>query len=221
MLTIDELMQTRHRQGRTVSARDNRDHRANLTKAGKIGRMASKASETRNDSTVTDRSRQDLGWALGTLLRAYLKQTGEVLAELPGGPRGYQVLSLASGTECHNQAAIAEHLGIDRTVMTYLIDGLEAEALVIRTPDPADRRSRQVSLTEKGSETLATLSARVDRVEHALLAELSDAESEQLRSLLGRAAVIVGADQGGRDACETAEALRDEPELEASLRLSR
>ena len=64
------------------------------------------------DAAAPPRSpgRGDLGWLLGTLLRAYLKGAADAVAELPGGPRGYQVLSIASGGACRNQAEIAEHL---------------------------------------------------------------------------------------------------------------
>lgn len=136
---------------------------------------------------------RDLGWALGTLLRAYLKRVGETVAELPGGARGFQVLTIANGGFCANQAAVAEHLGIDRTVMTYLLDDLEAHKLVRREPDPADRRSRRVVLTAKGRKTLARLGGRVQDIERHVLADLDDAEADQLRTLLDRAARSVGA----------------------------
>ena len=134
----------------------------------------------------------DLGWLLGTLLRSYLKGAGDAVAELPGGPRGYQVLSIAAAGTCRNQAEVAEHLGVDRTVMTYLLDDLERAGLIERRPDPADRRSRQIVLTAKGRRRLDRLSARIAEVERSLLADLTDAEAEQLRALLGRAAVAAG-----------------------------
>ena len=35
----------------------------------------------------------DLGWTLGAVMRAYLRATTGALAEVPGGPRGYQAVS--------------------------------------------------------------------------------------------------------------------------------
>ena len=35
----------------------------------------------------------DLGWGLGTVFRAYVNAAHAAVADLPGGPRGYQVLS--------------------------------------------------------------------------------------------------------------------------------
>ena len=70
----------------------------------------------------------DLGWALGVLSRFYVKAVAATFAEVPGGARGYQVLAAAARDEHGSQLALAQHLGVDRTVMTYLLDSLaEAE----------------------------------------------------------------------------------------------
>ena len=111
----------------------------------------------------------DLGWALAAVMRTYLRATGSALTDVPGGPRGFQVLTLASEGECSNQATIAQRLGIDRTVMTYLVDDLERAGMVSRRPDPADRRARQVVLSAKGTKVLSSTSARIREVERAVL----------------------------------------------------
>jgi len=84
----------------------------------------------------------DLGWMLGVVFRAYVKASDHALRDLPGGPRGYQILTAAVGEPPRNQGAIAEDLGIDRTVLTYLIDDLERLDLVARRPDPAEVQAR-------------------------------------------------------------------------------
>ena len=66
------------------------------------------------------------------------------------GARGYLVLAVAGQGEPKSQLALAQHLGVDRTAMTYLLDDLEAAGLVERRPDPADRRARRVTLTDAG-----------------------------------------------------------------------
>lgn len=164
-------------------------------------------SETLTHSEPSPIVNQDLGWALGTLLRAYLEQGRDAVAELPGGARGYQVLSIAARGACPNQAAIAERIGVDRTVMTYLLDDLEAKKLVVRTPDPSDRRSRRVTLTPKGTAILEKLTERMGQVERRILADLTDAESEQFRSMLGRAALLVDGHAADDEACEFEESV--------------
>jgi DNA-binding MarR family transcriptional regulator len=95
-------------------------------------------------------------------------------------------MSIAAVSACSNQAAIAERLGLDRTVMTYLVDDLEKAGLVERRPDPADRRARQVVLTGKGEKSFTAASARIEDVERAVLRGLSDEDARHFRELLMR-----------------------------------
>lgn len=129
----------------------------------------------------------DLGLALSSLLRRYLEGARDVVDDLPGGPRGFQVLIHATSTACENQATIAQRLGLDRTVMTYLVDDLEKAGLVERRPDPADRRARQIVLTARGTTVLAASTEAIARVERAVLGGLSEAEADVFRDLLARA----------------------------------
>jgi DNA-binding MarR family transcriptional regulator len=124
----------------------------------------------------------DLGWGLGVVFRAYVTAAHEAVAELPGGPRGYQVLASAAQSAVGSQLALAQHLGIDRTVMTYLLDDLETAGLIARQPDPADRRARRVVATEKGVELLVTLDARLRAAESHLLDPLDEAARQLFRA---------------------------------------
>jgi DNA-binding MarR family transcriptional regulator len=124
----------------------------------------------------------DLGWGLGMILRAYATAAHTAVAELPGGPRGYQILSAAAQGAVSSQLALAQHLGVDRTVMTYLLDDLEAAHLIERRPDPADRRARRLVATQRGTELLATLNDRLRAVEAHVLAPLDREARETFRA---------------------------------------
>src|ERR1700687_2236830 len=78
---------------------------------------------------------QDLGFTLGVIFRAYIKEAHAVVCDIPGGPRGYQILVAAIHHQAGGQGALAQRLGVDRTVMTYLIDDLEEAGLVERRAD--------------------------------------------------------------------------------------
>jgi DNA-binding MarR family transcriptional regulator len=130
----------------------------------------------------------DLGQALSALLRRYLEGARSVVDDVPGGPRGFQVLNVSGEGDCRNQATIATRLGIDRTVMTYLVDDLEQAGLVERRPDPADRRARQVMLTDRGRHVLTDSAERLAEVERIVLSGLTTDEAAVLRHLLVRAA---------------------------------
>lgn len=155
--------------------------------------------------TVPSALGNDFGWALGVLFRAYLKTATSVTSDVPGGPRGYQVLTAAAKEEAGTQLALAQRLGIDRTVMTYLLDDLEKAGLVTRRPDPADRRARRVVATGQGREFLGQLDTRLARAEEHILAGLPDGERATFRELLQRLAGHVNAVDPVANSCSIAE----------------
>jgi DNA-binding MarR family transcriptional regulator len=139
------------------------------------------------------------------VFRGYIKATHEALADLPGGPRGYQVLAAADGDEHGSQLALAQHLGVDRTVMTYLLDDLEATGLIERRPDPADRRARRIVATPEGRTCLARLDERLRAAEEQLLSGLDDGPDRQVfRTLLRRLALHASAGEPAGAACDAA-----------------
>jgi DNA-binding MarR family transcriptional regulator len=145
-----------------------------------------------------DPAEPDVGWNLGVVFRAYLRQANAAFADLPDGPRAYQLLvSVERGTRT-SQLALARRLGIDRTVMTYLIDDLVEAGLVERRTDPRDRRARTVVATARGRRRLPELDRRLAAIEAELLAALTPAEAGHLRTLLRKAAA--GQDAAGQDA---------------------
>jgi DNA-binding MarR family transcriptional regulator len=146
----------------------------------------------------------ELGWALGTVTRAHLRAAQDVVGGLPGGPRGYQVLAAAATGAAGSQLALGRQLGVDRTVMTYLLDELEQAGLVERTPDPTDRRARRITLTDGGRARLCALERSLRAAEDDLLAPLDAEERAALRALLQRVATRVG---GPTITCTEAEVL--------------
>lgn len=137
---------------------------------------------------TTTRPADDLGWQLGALLARWRTAVGAVLDGIPAGPRGYHLLRavVAAGTP-PTQAGLATHLGIDRTVMTYLLDDLCAAGLVERCPDPADRRVRRIAATGPGRAALADVEGRIAAAEADVLQGLDAHERDVLRTLLARA----------------------------------
>jgi DNA-binding MarR family transcriptional regulator len=147
----------------------------------------------------------DLGWALGVVFRRYAKRSAEALDDLPGGPRGYQVLATACGEGPKRQLELAGQLGVDRTVMTYLLDDLEKAGLVERRPDPSDRRARLIAPTQKGRETLCDLERSLQAAEEEVLGSLDDGERTVFRMLLQRLAMKADAVDPLHNACTLAE----------------
>ena len=166
--------------------------------------------------TTSPAVESDLGWALGTVMRAYMAAANHAVDGIPGGPRGYQVLAAANRGERGSQLALAQRLGVDRTVMTYLLDDLETAGLVERRPDPADRRARRVVLTEAGSARLCDVERRLRTAEEHVLGPLAPEEQETLRALLRRLATRTGAHSA--DVCAVAEEIEEQDAVVARHR---
>lgn len=133
----------------------------------------------------------ELGWSLQAMSQGFSRTASDAVAEVPGGPRGYQVLVAITTEEPSSQLALANRLGIDKTAMTYVVDALESGGFVERRPDRHDRRIRQVIPTENGRALLATARAALRDVEIRLMHDLSPDEQIQLRQLLARVALGV------------------------------
>jgi DNA-binding MarR family transcriptional regulator len=139
----------------------------------------------------------ELGWSLTAMYQGYSRSGSVAVADVPGGPRGYQVLVAITTEEPTSQLALANRLGIDKTAITYVIDALEKYALVERRPDPRDRRIRQVHPTDAGRKLLGTARVALRTVEIALMGGLSADEQTQLRQLLAKAALGAGDSAAG------------------------
>ncbi|MCT2582819.1 MarR family winged helix-turn-helix transcriptional regulator [Actinophytocola gossypii] len=150
----------------------------------------------------------DLGWTLGVVFRAYLKASSAAMTDIPGEHRGYQVLTAAARDEAPSQSALGERLGIDRTVLTYLLDDLERADLVARRPDPADRRTRRIVATDNGRALLRRLEDRLAQAEARVLAGLPGEDQVTLKALLRRLAAHTNALDPVEDACAVVEDIR-------------
>lgn len=95
-------------------------------------------------------------------------------------------------------SAIRDELGVTARSVTALVDALEAEGLVRRTPHPSDRRATVIELTEAGLHTIEELrDAFVERAVE-LFARLPREDQEHLLRTLRRLAREL-TDLGGMD----------------------
>lgn len=83
-------------------------------------------------------------------------------------------------------ADIASALSFAPRTVTEAIDGLERDGMVVREPDPEDRRAKIISITDLGRLALeAALRPRHQTIEQ-LFSTLDDEERTDLYRLLGR-----------------------------------
>jgi DNA-binding MarR family transcriptional regulator len=123
----------------------------------------------------------------GYLLRtAFLRAADLAASELGAGahPRDAAVIATLQARGPRSQQELAVELGVNRTVMVKLIDGLEARGFVDRVRNPADRRAYALHPTPAGLESMAEMLPLMERAEAELTANLSDAERGRLNALL-------------------------------------
>jgi DNA-binding MarR family transcriptional regulator len=97
----------------------------------------------------------------------------------------YRILMALKPQEPSSMGALAELWSCDASTVTWIVGGAERRHLVKRSPAPADRRVRVVSLTPLGLRTRTRLQKELDSPPD-VLAAFSTGELSQLRSLLER-----------------------------------
>ncbi|MFF7449043.1 MULTISPECIES: MarR family transcriptional regulator [unclassified Streptomyces] len=121
---------------------------------------------------------------LGHLLeraRAKLaRASAEALA--PHGVDGHEltVLAVLADAPSPSQVEAAVRLGVDRTTMVALIDGLEDQGLVARRRSPWDRRKNIVELTAAGEDCLSRAEQARRGAERRFLAPLGEETAASL-----------------------------------------
>lgn len=84
------------------------------------------------------------------------------------------------------QADLGRLLAVDPKDMVGILNHLQQAGLVLRTPDPADRRKNAVTVTPRGTEVLTRCAALAETANAELLAPLGPDERRQLIALLTR-----------------------------------
>ncbi|WP_433919937.1 MarR family winged helix-turn-helix transcriptional regulator [Streptomyces canus] len=90
------------------------------------------------------------------------------------------------------QADLGRGVRLDPKDLVGILNDLQSAGLVLREPDPADRRKNTVSLTDEGERLLKRCEKVAREANDELLAPLSAAERAQFMSLLIRIAGTQG-----------------------------
>lgn len=80
--------------------------------------------------------------------------------------------------------ALSDRLGISPRTVTGLIDALEADGWVTRTPHPVDRRATIIAITPAAETALASLRDNYEGLAHDLLGDVSPADLARCRHVL-------------------------------------
>jgi len=89
------------------------------------------------------------------------------------------------GPEGMRPSELAARMRITKQALNYLLGDLERLGYLERHPDPNDRRSRRIALTDRGRALIPVIRGAVAQTEREWAAALGEARFAQLRELLG------------------------------------
>jgi DNA-binding MarR family transcriptional regulator len=110
----------------------------------------------------------------------------EALAPWEITPARFSALVLIARNPGMKQTDLAHLLGIARSGVVMLTDGLEELGYVRRVPSKVDRRAYMLELTPAGSKALAAIERAVLEHDARVSSRLSDAEKSKLMQLLAK-----------------------------------
>ena len=128
--------------------------------------------------------RPDLAAMLYPLVRELIALELPVLAAHNVSMWGYSVLTALDDTPVRTQAALAEAIGADKSRIIGTLDELQQAGLIERTPDPADRRVRLLSITPQGRKVRRTVRKEIQVQEEQVLTSLAPADRKTFVRIL-------------------------------------
>ncbi len=117
-----------------------------------------------------------------TLSRAF----DDALAKAGGSLPVWLVLISLKSQQLGNQRALAEAVGIREATLTHHLNAMDAQGLITRRRDPANRRVHLVELTEAGEAVFGRLRGAALEFDRRLRDGISSEDVAVLNDLLGR-----------------------------------
>ncbi|MBI6872359.1 MarR family winged helix-turn-helix transcriptional regulator [Clostridium aciditolerans] len=111
----------------------------------------------------------------------YLKTN---LAQFDVTPVQYGILKCLWDEDGQTPKQIARTLSLDGSTITGILDRMENKNLVRRTPDPDDRRTLKVVITNQGRELRECIEEVIEEVNKRILEIFTSEEQEQLKKFL-------------------------------------
>ena len=140
-----------------------------------------------------------IGLRLNQVARAVGRAFDEALAEAGGTLPVWLILLNLKIRKPGPQRDLADAIGIREATLTHHLNAMDANGLITRTRDAANRRIQVVTLTEKGDQAFLALAAVATAFDAKLRAGLTGSDMATLETLLTRLSSNVGAaDEAGQ-----------------------
>jgi len=129
---------------------------------------------------------RNFGFLLKDVSRKYSLRFEQLAQAMSLTHSNCKVLAYLERNEGVCQSRLAELTDIDPMTMVRILDRMEADGLLERTPDPEDRRARCLYLTPKSKPVLDEIWHIADQVIEEMFTGASKSEREVFIKMLGR-----------------------------------
>jgi MarR family transcriptional regulator for hemolysin len=135
---------------------------------------------------VTTPARRPIGLTLARTAKIVGRAFDDTLAAAGGSTPIWLILISLKTQPTNNQRELASAVGIQGATLTHHLNAMEADGLITRQRDPANRRVHLVQLTDQGEALFHQLASAARAHDQRLRAGLGDGELATLEHLLGR-----------------------------------
>jgi MarR family transcriptional regulator for hemolysin len=134
-----------------------------------------------------------VGLRLNQAARAVGRAFDDALAEAGGSLPVWLILLNLKIRRPGTQRELADAVGIREATLTHHLNAMDADGLITRARDAANRRVHIVTLTEKGDQLFLALRTAAMAFDTKLRAGLAESDLATLETLLTRLSANVGA----------------------------
>src|ERR1700754_1425508 len=134
-----------------------------------------------------------IGLRLNQAARAVGRAFDDALAEAGGSLPVWLILLNLKIRRPGTQRQLADAVGIREATLTHHLNAMDADGLITRARDAANRRVHIVTLTEKGDQLFLALRATAMAFDAKLRTGLADSDLTTLETLLTQLSANVGA----------------------------
>ena len=127
-----------------------------------------------------------IGLHLARTAKAVSRAFDAALATAGGSLPIWLILIGVKSGRAANQRALAGFVGVEGATLTHHLNAMEAQGLLTRQRDPANRRAHLVELTAKGEQLFAALRSAATSFDRRLREGLDPPELEALARTLDR-----------------------------------
>ncbi|WP_058519110.1 MarR family winged helix-turn-helix transcriptional regulator [Legionella parisiensis] len=138
----------------------------------------------------------ELSYLIFLLARTHRGMASELLRPLNLYPGQELLLMQLWDRDGQSQIELICRLGLDASTVTKMVQRLEAQGHITRTPSSTDKRVMQVNLTSTGKKLRAEVEKMWTSLNSAVTQILDEKEHEQISALLKK--IVLGMQKGGK-----------------------